>query len=133
MEIALHIIFLVVHIVCTCPTAWGIGDLHQTAAVEEEPCPSTLGSMSSGAVELVEAETFGRHKFLCTSLTCRALLIAFVVVDPASLACKREVLLRFARGNNFKQKVRQTDRQTPLRPGHPQDLFPPSGGQGVKS
>ena len=40
VEMALHDIFLVVPIVCACPTAWGIGNLHQTAAVEEEPCPS---------------------------------------------------------------------------------------------
>ena len=31
VEIALHD-FLVVHIVCAYPAAWGIGDLHQTAA-----------------------------------------------------------------------------------------------------
>ena len=58
VEIALHDIFLVVLIVCTCPTTWGIGDLHQTAAVEEEPCPSAVGIMSPGAVELVEEEAF---------------------------------------------------------------------------
>ena len=38
VEIALYDTFLIVPIVCTCPTAWGTGDLHQTAAVEEEPC-----------------------------------------------------------------------------------------------
>ena len=54
VEIALHVILLVVPIVCACPAAWGIGNLHQTAAVEEEPCPSAVGSMSPGAVELVE-------------------------------------------------------------------------------
>ena len=32
VEIALHDIFLIVTIVSACPTAWGIGDLHQTAA-----------------------------------------------------------------------------------------------------
>ena len=49
VEIALHDIFLVVPIVCACPAAWGVGNLHQTAAVEEEPCPSAVGSMSPGA------------------------------------------------------------------------------------
>ena len=34
VEIALHDTFLVVPIVCACPTAWGIGNLHQAAAVE---------------------------------------------------------------------------------------------------
>ena len=64
MEIALHGIFLIVLIVCTCPTAWGIGNLHQTAAVEEEPCPSAVGSMSPGAVDLVEEEAFDRFRRL---------------------------------------------------------------------
>ena len=54
VEIALHDIFLVVPIACACPMAWGIGNLHQTAAVEEEPCPSAVGSMSPKAVTLVE-------------------------------------------------------------------------------
>ena len=36
VEIALHDIFLVVPIVCACPAAWGVRNLHQTAAVEEE-------------------------------------------------------------------------------------------------
>ena len=58
VEIALHDILLVVPIVCACPAAWGIGNLHQTAAVEEEPCPSAVGSMRPGAVELVEEEAF---------------------------------------------------------------------------
>ena len=56
--IALHTVPLVVPIVCAYPAAWGIGDLHQTAAVEEEPCPSVVESMSPGAVELVEEEAF---------------------------------------------------------------------------
>ena len=60
VEIALHDILLVVPIVCACPAAWGIGNLHQTAAVEEEPCPSAVGSMSPGAVELAEEEAYGR-------------------------------------------------------------------------
>ena len=64
VEIALHDILLVVPIVCACPAAWGIGNLHQTAAVEEEPCPSAVGSMSPGAVELVEEEAFDRFSFL---------------------------------------------------------------------
>ena len=54
VEIALNDTFLVVPIVFACPTAWGIGNLHLTAAVEEEPCPSAVGSMSPGAVELVD-------------------------------------------------------------------------------
>ena len=58
VKIAHHDILLVVPIVCASPTAWGIGDLHQTAAVEEEPCPSAVGSMSPGAVDLVEEEAF---------------------------------------------------------------------------
>ena len=64
VEIALHDILLVVPIDCTCPAAWGIGDLHQTAAVEEEPCPSAVGSMSPGAAELVEEEVFDRFRCL---------------------------------------------------------------------
>ena len=64
MEIAPHDIFLVVLTVCACPAAWGIGDLHQTAAVEEEPCPSAVGSMSPGAVELVEEKAFDRFRRL---------------------------------------------------------------------
>ena len=64
VEIALHDIPFVVHIVCACPTAWGIGDLHQTAAVEEEPCPSAVGIMSPEAVELVEEEALDRLRRL---------------------------------------------------------------------
>ena len=64
VEIALHVIFLVVPIVSACPAAWGIGNLHQTAAVEEEPCPSAVRSMSSGAVELVEEEAFDSFRRL---------------------------------------------------------------------
>ena len=64
VEIALHDILLVVPIVCVCPTAWGIGNLHQTVAVEEEPCPSAVGSMSPGAVKLVEEEAFDRFRRL---------------------------------------------------------------------
>ena len=60
VEIALHDILLVVPIVCACPAAWGVGNLHQTAAVEEEPCPSAVGSMSPGAVDLVEEKAFDR-------------------------------------------------------------------------
>ena len=56
VEIALHDILFVVPIVCACPAAWGVGNLHQTAAVKEEPCPSAVGSMSPRAVELVEEE-----------------------------------------------------------------------------
>ena len=54
---------LVVPIVCACPTAWGIGNL-QAAAVEEEPCPSAVGSMSPGAVKLVEEEAFDHFRRL---------------------------------------------------------------------
>ena len=64
VEIAHHDIFLVMSIAYTCPTAWGIGDLHQTAAVEEEPYPSAVGSMSPGAVELVEEGAFDRFRSL---------------------------------------------------------------------
>ena len=64
MEKALHDALLVVPVVCACPAAWGIGNLHQTAAAEEEPCPSAVGSMSPGTVELVEEETFGRFRRL---------------------------------------------------------------------
>ena len=60
VEIALHDILLVVPVVRACPAAWGIGDLHQAAAVEEKPCPSAVGSMSPGAVKLVEEEAFDR-------------------------------------------------------------------------
>ena len=64
MEVALHGILLVVPIVCVCPTAWGIGNLHQAAAVEEEPCPSAVGSMSPRAVNFVEEEAFDRFRRL---------------------------------------------------------------------
>ena len=64
VEVALHDILLVVPIVCACPTAWGIGNLHQTTAVEEEPCPSAVGSMSPGAVKLVEEEAFDHFRRL---------------------------------------------------------------------
>ena len=64
VEIALHDILLVVPIVCACPAAWGVGNLHQTAAVEEEPCPSAVGSMSPGAVDLVEEKAFDRFRRL---------------------------------------------------------------------
>ena len=64
VEIALHDIFLVVPIVCACPTAWGIGNLHQAAAVEKEPYPSAVGSMSPGVVDLVEEEAFDRFRRL---------------------------------------------------------------------
>ena len=56
VEIALHDILLVVPIVCACPAAWGIGNVHQTAAAKEEPFPSAVGSISPGAVDLVEEE-----------------------------------------------------------------------------
>ena len=62
VEIALHVIFLVVPIVSACPAAWGIGNLHQTAVVEEESCPSAVGSMFPEAVELVD-KVVGRFSF----------------------------------------------------------------------
>ena len=63
LEVALlHDVLLVVPIVCVCPAAWGVGNLHQTAAVEEEPCPSAVGSMSPGAVDLVEEKAFDRFR-----------------------------------------------------------------------
>ena len=65
VEVALHGILLVVPIVCVCPAAWGIGNLHQTAAVKEEPCPFAVGSMSPRAVDLVEE---GRVLFFCAVL-----------------------------------------------------------------
>ena len=68
MGIPLHVILLVVPIVFACPAAWGIGNLHQTAAVEEEPCPSAVGSMSPGAVDLVEEEAFFWIIFLATGI-----------------------------------------------------------------
>ena len=75
MEIAPLDIFLVVPIVCACPAAWGIGNLHQAAAVEEEPCPSAVCSISPGAVELVEEEALGRlFSRLCLHQRCRLLL-----------------------------------------------------------
>ena len=40
------------------------GDLNLTAAVEEEPCPSVVGSMSPKAVELVEEDAFSRFRRL---------------------------------------------------------------------
>ena len=46
VEITLHNVFLVVTIVCAYSTTLGIGDLYQTTAVEEELCPSTVGSKS---------------------------------------------------------------------------------------
>ena len=64
VEIALYDIFLAVYIVCACPAAWGIGNLHRAAAVEEEPCPSAVGSMSPGPVELDDEEAFGRFRRL---------------------------------------------------------------------
>ena len=64
VEVALHDIIFVVPIVSACPAAWGIGNQHQTAAVEEEPCPSAVCSMSPGAIELAEEEAFDRFRRL---------------------------------------------------------------------
>ena len=66
MEIALHDIFFVVPIVCARPTAWGIGILHQSAAVEEKLCPSAVGSKFSAAIKLVEEGSFNRFGRLVT-------------------------------------------------------------------
>ena len=63
-EMALCDNFFTVAVVCACSTAWGIGDLHQAAAVEEGPCPSVVGSMSPGAVDLVEEKAFDRFRRL---------------------------------------------------------------------
>ena len=64
-DIALHDTFFIIYIFRACPMAWGIGDLNQqTAAAEEEPWPSAVGSKSPGAVELVEEEAFDRFKSL---------------------------------------------------------------------
>ena len=64
VKIALHDIFLIVPFVRACPTAWGIGNLHQTVAVEEEPRPSAVGRKFPGAVEMVEEEAFDRFRRL---------------------------------------------------------------------
>ena len=50
VEIALHDILFVVPIVCACPAAWGVGNLHQTAAVEDSVTHAlapALGSLLS--------------------------------------------------------------------------------------
>ena len=60
VEIALHDLLLVVPIVCACPTAWGVGNLHQTAAVEEEPCPSAVGSKSQDRQSWLERKVILR-------------------------------------------------------------------------
>ena len=60
VEVALLVICLIVPIVSACPAAWGIGNLNQTAAVEEEPCPSAVCIMSPGAIELAEEGAFDR-------------------------------------------------------------------------
>ena len=73
-------IFFIVTTVCACSTTWGIGDLHQIPAVEEEPCPSAVGSMSPGAVELVEEEAFDRF---------RRLIFAEAAVLNSELLCHR--------------------------------------------
>ena len=66
VEVALHDILLIVPIVCACPAAWGIGNVHQAAAVEEEPCPSAEGWMSPGAEDLVVEEASDRFGRLIT-------------------------------------------------------------------
>ena len=63
-EMALHGNLLVAPIVCACPVASGVRNLHQTAAVKEGPCPSAVGSMSLGAGDLVEEEAFDRFRRL---------------------------------------------------------------------
>ena len=84
VEIALHDILLVVPIVCACPAAWGVRNLHQTAAVEEEPCPSAVGSMSPGAVDLVEEEAFDRFRRLISVEAAIPILFHFFVLARAS-------------------------------------------------
>ena len=80
VKIALHDFLLVVPMVCACSAAWGIGDLHQAAAVEEEPCPSAVGSVSPGAVDLVEEEAFDRF---------RRLISVEAAVFDSELLCSR--------------------------------------------
>ena len=48
VKISFHDIFLTIASICACPTMWGIEDLHQTAAVEEELCPSGVGCKTPG-------------------------------------------------------------------------------------
>ena len=105
VEIALHDILFVVPIVCACPAAWGVGNLHQTAAVEEEPCPSAVGSMSPGAVDLVEEEAFDRFG--------RLVSVEAAVFDRAPLPPRWPVL---SRHQTFLQKPRPPA-QVPCHPG----------------
>ena len=99
VEIALHDILLVVPIVCACPTAWGIGDLHQTAAVEVEPCPSAVGSMSPGVVELVEEEAFDRFYIFLVPVLLSVMTGLYlgpwanVVIDPRVKVALHDILL----------------------------------------
>ena len=57
VEIALHDILLVVPIVCACPAAWGIGNLHQTAAVEEDSFVTVKFVMNESIVYFAYAKT----------------------------------------------------------------------------
>ena len=105
VEIALYDIFLVVPIVCACPTAWGIGNLHQTAAIEEEPCPPAVGSISPGAVELVEKDAFDRF---------RRLISVEAAVFNSELLCHRV--------GQFFQVIRHFSKSPDHRPKYPAAL-----------
>ena len=86
VEIALHDILLIVTIVCACLATWGIGNLHQTAAVEEGPCPSAVGSMSPGAAELVVVASFFLFLVLVLiSVEIGLYLVLFANVELAHL------------------------------------------------
>ena len=102
VEIALHDILLVAPIVCACPTTWGIGNLHQIAAVEVEPCPSAVGGMSPGAVELVEEEAFDR---------LRLLISVEAAVFNSELLCRRV--------GQFFHVIRHSSKSRDHRPEYP--------------
>ena len=82
VEVALHDISPVVPIVSAYPAAWDIENLHQTSAVEEEPCPSAVCSMSPGAIELAEEEAFDHF---------RRLISVEAAVFNSELLCHRVV------------------------------------------
>ena len=105
VEIAFHDISLVVPIVFACPAAWGIGDLHQAAAVEEEPCLSAVGSMSPEAVELIEEEAFNHF---------RSLISVGAAVFNSELLCHRV--------GQFFDVIRQISKKNDNRPKYPAAL-----------
>ena len=93
-----------VTVVRACPAAWGIGNLHQTAAVEEEPCPSAVGSMSPGAVDLVEEEALDR---------IRRLISVEATVFDSEVLCHRvgqffHVLRHFSKSPDHRPKYPAT-------------------------